>query len=159
MNTHPNYPPLQPIPPSPQAHPFSTIAMDFIVKLPVSNRHNSILTITDHDCIKAMILLPCKDSMNLLDVAKAYLKQVFPFVGLLERVILDQDLKFTLKVFKELCNLLEVKQNISSAYHPQIDGQSEKTNQHIETALRIFRKFQQDDWSQLLPIVQYQLNS
>jgi hypothetical protein len=55
--------------------------------------------------------------------------------------------------------LLEVKQNISSAYHPQTDGQSEKTNQHVETALRIFGNFQQDRWSELLPIVQYQLNS
>ena len=40
-----------------------------------------------------------------------------------------------------------------------MDGQSEKTNQHIETVLRIFGNFQQDDWSDLLPIVQYQLNS
>jgi len=115
--------------------------------------------ITDHDCTKAVILLPCKESMDSLGVAKLYLEWVFPFVGLPDRVISDRDPKFTSKVFKEVCELLEVKQNISSAYHPQTDGQSEKTNQHVETALRIFRNFQQDNWSDLLSVVQYQLNS
>jgi hypothetical protein len=97
--------------------------------------------------------------MDSLDVAKLYLHRVFPFVGLPEWVILDQNPKFTSKVFWEICALLEVKQNILSAYHSQTDGQSEKTNQHIETTLRIFGNFQQYHWSELLPIVQYQLNS
>jgi hypothetical protein len=133
--------------------------MDFIIKLPDSKGYDSILTITDYDCIKVVILLPCQEDMDLLDVAKLYLHQVFPFVGLPEWVISDQDPKFTSKVFQEICALLEVKQNILSAYHPQTDGQSKKTNQHVETMLRIFGNFQQDHWSELLPIVQYQLNS
>jgi hypothetical protein len=48
---------------------------------------------------------------------------------------------------------------MASAYHPQTDGQSEKTNQHVETALRIFENFHQGNWSNLLPIVQYQINA
>jgi len=81
-NTHPNHPPLQPIPLSADAQPFSTIAIDFVVKLPVLNGYDSILTITDHDCTKAVILLPCKESMDSLGVAKLYLEWVFLFVGL-----------------------------------------------------------------------------
>jgi hypothetical protein len=57
--THPNKPLLQPIMLQPNARPFSTIAMDFIVKLPSSKGYNSILTLTDHDCTKVVILLPC----------------------------------------------------------------------------------------------------
>jgi hypothetical protein len=64
-----------------------------------------------------------------------------------------------LRVFKEICALLDVKQSIASAYHPQTDGQSEKMNQHMEMALRIFGNFQQDNWSDLLSLIQYQLNS
>src|SRR6266851_8060898 len=143
MNTHLNCPPLQPIPPSANAQPFSTITIDFVVKLPVSNRYDSILTITDYDCTKAVILLPCKESMDFLSVAKLYLEQVFPFVGLPDQVISNRDPKFMSKVFKEVCKLLEVKQNISSAYHPQTDGQSKKTNQHMEMAFRIFGNFWQ----------------
>jgi hypothetical protein len=48
---------------------------------------------------------------------------------------------------------------MSTIYHPQIDGQSEKTNQHVETALRIYCNYQQDDWAHWLPIVQYAINA
>ena len=132
--------------------------MDFIVKLPVSQGYDSILTLTDHDCTKAVILLPCKEEIDSIGVARLYLKHSFPYVGIPKRVISDQDPRFTSKVFQELCTLLKVKQNVASAYHPQTDGQSEKTNQHVEMALRIFGNFQQNDWSNWLPIVQYQLN-
>ena len=54
---------------------------------------------------------------------------------------------------------MDIQQNISTAYHPQTDGQSEKTNQHVETALRIFTNYQQDDWAKWLPIVQYLINA
>jgi hypothetical protein len=83
---------------------------------------------------------------------------VFPFIGLPEKIISDRDTQFTSKVFKEVCELLKVQQKMASIYHPQTDGQSKKTNQHVETALRIFGNFQQDDWSDLLPVIQYQLN-
>jgi transposase InsO family protein len=135
MNTHPNSPPLQPFPPDPQARPFSTVAVDFIVKLPISNGYDTILTVTDHDCTKAVILLPCREDMGSLDIAKLYLERVFPYVGVPEKIISDRDTRFTSKIFKELCEMLRIKQNVASAYHPQTDGQSEKTNQHVETAL------------------------
>jgi hypothetical protein len=70
--------------------------MDFIVKLPDSKGYDSILTITDHDCTKAVILLLCREDMDSLDLAKLYLHQVFPFVGLPEWVISDQDPKFVM---------------------------------------------------------------
>src|SRR6266850_8173095 len=53
----------------------------------------------------------------------------------------------------------ESVRNISTAYHPQMDGQSEKTNQHIETALQIHCNYQQNDWAHWLPIVQYAINA
>jgi hypothetical protein len=121
-NTHLNKPPLQPISPSPYAQPFSTIAVNFVVKLLLSKGYDSILTITDYDCTKAVILLLCKEEMSFLKVAKLYLEWVFPFVGLPEKVISDRDTQFTSRVFREVCKLLKVKQNMSSAYHPQMDG-------------------------------------
>jgi len=63
--------------------------MDFIVKLPPSQGYNSILTVTDHDCTKAVILLLCKEEIDSLGFAKLYLERIFPFIGLLERVISD----------------------------------------------------------------------
>jgi len=106
-----------------------------------------------------MILLPCQEEIDALGVAKLYLRHMFPIVGLPERVISDRDTRFTFKVFREVCSLLEVKQSVASAYHPQTDSQSKKMNQHVEMALCIFSNFQQDNWSELLPVIQYQLNS
>ncbi len=92
-------------------------------------------------------------------VAKLYLQRVFPLVRLLWKVISDRDPRFMSKVFKEIYALLKIKQSIASVYHLQMGGQSKKMNQHMETALHIFGNFQQSDWSDLLPLVQYQLNS
>jgi transposase InsO family protein len=74
-------------------------------------------------------------------------------------VISDRDTRFTSQFFQEVCRQLNVKQNLSTAYHPQMDGQSERTNQTLETALRIYCNHQQNDWAQWLPILQYALNS
>ena len=96
---------------------------------------------TDHDCTKVVILSPFKEEMGSLKVAQLYLECVFPFVGLPEKIISDRDTQFTFKVFKEVCELLKVQQKMASMYHPQTDGQSEKTNQHVEMVLRIFGNF------------------
>ena len=76
--------PLSPIFPQPNAHPFSTIAMDFIVKLPKSQGYDSILTITDQGCTKMAIFLPCNETINAEGVAQLYFNHVFPRFGLLE---------------------------------------------------------------------------
>jgi hypothetical protein len=62
-------------------------------------------------------------------------------------------------MFKELCSQLAIKHNMSTAYHPQTDGQSEHTNQSVETILRVFCNQAQDNWREWLPVVQYILNA
>ena len=157
--THRNNPPLNPITPQGEPLPFQTIAVDFIVKLPLSGGYDAIMTVTDHDCTKPVILVPCNETIDAEGVARLYKDQVFPYAGLPKRIISDRDPRFTSAFFKELCTQLEIKQNLSTAYHPQMDGQSEKTNQHVETALRIYCNYQQDNWAKMLPIVQYAINA
>ena len=123
--TTPNQLPLYPITPEDSATPFSMVSMDFIVKLPVSHGYDSILTVTDHDCTKGVIVLPCKEEMEAEGLAKLYKDQIFPFVGLLSKIISDQDKLLNSRFIKELCSQLKVKQNISTTYHPQMDRQSE----------------------------------
>jgi hypothetical protein len=135
--THRNQPPPQPITPTSDA-PFGTIALDFITKLPKSGGCDSILTITDHDCTKAVILIPCQEAMNTEEFLELYRERAFPYTGIPKRIISDRDVRFTSNMFKELCNQLAIVHNMSTAYHPQTDGQSERTNQNVETILRIF---------------------
>ena len=157
--THPNQSPLNLITPGTELEPFKTISVDLIVKLPKSGEYDSILTITDQGSTKAVIILPCRESMLAEELAQEYKAKAFPYIGLPGKLISDRDTRFTSKLFKKLCQQLGIKQNLSSAYHLQTDGESERTNQSMEVALRIFCNFRQDNWAEWLPIVQYQMNS
>jgi len=101
------------------------VAMDFITKLPLSYGHDTILTITDHDVSKASIFLPCTETIDTVGIAALYAMHVFPHYGVPLKIISDRDPCFNSKFTTELSKLLGVCQNISTAYHPQTDGQSE----------------------------------
>ena len=128
------------------ALPFDTITMDLIVKLPLSNSFDSILTVMDHDCSKAAIFIPCHETATTFTIANLYVQHVFPHYGTPCKIITDRDTRFTSHFPKELCRILDIKQNISTAYHPETDGQSEQTNQWLEQYLRIFVDHRQTTW-------------
>jgi Integrase zinc binding domain len=159
VNTHPTKPPLYPITPVAEARPFQTVALDFIVKLPESNGYDTILTITDHDCSKAALFIPCNETIDSEGIAKLYASHVVPHYGLPQKIISDRDPRFTSNFTTELCRILGVKQNISTAYHPQTDGQSEQTNQSLEQYLRMVCANDQHSWAEWLPLAQYTRNS
>ncbi len=152
-------PPLFPIKTKENALPFETITLDFITKLPESDGYDTILTIVDHDCFKAAFFIPCKETIDTKGVAALLGKTLFPHYGLPRRVISDRDTRFTAKLTKEWCDTLDIEQNISTAYHPQTDGQSERANRWVEQYLRMFINHQQNNWADLLPLAQYTHNS
>ena len=158
-NTRPQKPPLYPITPKEGAAPFETIAMDWITKLPPSMGYDAILTITDHDCSKAALFFPCKETMTTEELARLYFARVFPHYGIPNKIISDRDTRLTSTLAKEICKEAGINQNISTAYHPQTDGQSERTNQTLETFLRIFCNEQQNDWAKWIPLAQYAINT
>jgi hypothetical protein len=155
VNNRPTKAPLQPIYPSPEAKPFEVIAVDFITKLPPSQGFNSILTVMDHSCTKAVQFIPCNEAITAEGMARLFLQKVFCHYGLPTKIISDRDPRFTSKFTKELCRLLSIQQNISTAYHPQMDGQSEWNNQWVETYLRFFINHQQDNWADYLPLAEF----
>jgi len=132
VNTNPGHLPLFPIAPAENALPFKTIVMDFITKLPPSGGHDTILTITDTDCSKVSIFIPCKETIDSEGVAQLLLIHMVPHYGVPKKIISDRDTRFTSKFATELCCLLDIRQNISTAYHPQTDGASVRANQSLE---------------------------
>jgi len=138
VNTHPAHPPLFPITPAENARPFETVAMDFITKLPQSGGYDTILMVTDTDCSKASIFIPCNEAIDTEGVALLYLNHITLHYGIPRKIISDRDVCFTSKFAVELCKLLHIKQNMSTAYHPQTDGSSKRTNQTLEQYLRVF---------------------
>ena len=149
---------MQPIDSKENAVPFLTIAVDFVTKLPLSQGFDTILTVTDQGCTKAVILVPCKETDGTKEIADPFKDHVFPYSRILQKIISDRDTRFTLEYHK-LCATLGIEQNLSTAYHPQTDRQSERTNQTMEDLLRIYCNHQQNDWSEWLTLVQYIINS
>jgi transposase InsO family protein len=105
--------------------------MDFIVKLPLSEGFDSILTITD-TFSKASIFIPCNETIDATGTALLYATYVLPHYGLPTCIISDRDPCFMATIIQELFCILSITHNRSTAYHPQMDGQSEHANQKLE---------------------------
>jgi hypothetical protein len=159
VNNRPTKAPLRPIYPKPEAMPFETIALDFITKLPESQGYDSILTVTDHDCTKAAIFIPCREEINVEGTAALYIQHVFAHFGLPRKVISDRDPRFLSKFMQEVCRITGIERNPSTVYHPRTDGQSERSNQWVETAIRFISDHHQTNWAPYLPIAQFAHNN
>ena len=105
--------------------PFQYISMDLITDLPRSDGYDSILTIVDQGCSKAAKFIPCHKMIDGPGVANEYLKHLIPWFGTPKRVISDRDPRFMSNFAKTLCKNLGVQQNLSTAFHPHTDGQTE----------------------------------
>ena len=101
--------------------------MDFIVKLPLSKGYDSILTITDHDCTKASIFIPCRESMTSKDVAYLLLQWLYPNFRIPEKFIHDRDPKFVSDCFTKLCQRLGIKQMFHLLITPKLMGNQNRT--------------------------------
>ncbi len=159
INTRPTKAPLSPIFPTHEAMPFETVALDFITKLPISQGYDSILTVTDHDCTKAAVFIPCKESITAEETTGLIVQHIFPRFGLPLKFISDRDPRFASRFIQELCKGTGTTQNISTAYHPRTDGQSERTNQWLEQYLRFWVNERQDNWHTYLPLAEFAHNN
>ena len=137
VNTHPTTPPLTPIK-SNRGRPFAMITMDFITDLPTSHGYDSILVVVDHGLTKGVILIPCMKTFGALETADALLRNVYRRFRLPDILISDRGPQFTLHTFREMGKLLGITLRMSTAYHPQTDGQTERLNQELETYLWIY---------------------
>jgi transposase InsO family protein len=78
--------------------------------------------------------------------------------GLPERIISDHGPQFASTFTRDLNKLLDIQSNLSTAYHPQTDGQTERVNQEVEQYLHLFVNYHQSDWSEWLPLAEFSYN-
>ena len=103
--------------------------------------------------------IPLTGESTAKDCADAFLKNVWKLHGLPDEIISDRDTKWTSEFWKNLCEIMGIKRNLSTAFHPQSDGQTERLNQTLEQYLRNFINYDQDNWNQLLPLAEYAYNN
>lgn len=133
--------------------------MDFITSLPeTQNGFDSILVVVDRFS-KMAHFLPTTNNVTAPQVASLFIAGVVKLHGLPESLVSDRDPKFTGFFWKELTKSLKVKLNLSTAYHPQSDGQTERTNRTLEQILRNYVCWTQNDWDKALPVVEFAYNS
>jgi hypothetical protein len=150
--------------PSTLSLPWKSIAWDFVVKLPLSKEpvtgkeSDSIFVITDR-LTKYAYMIPFNETCTAEDIAYVFLREIVANHGTPDEIISDRDKLFTSKFWTTLIALLGTKHKLSTAFHPQTDGQTERLNQTMETYLRCYVNYQQNNWVELLPLAQFAYNS
>ena len=137
--------------------------MDFVTGLPIStdwkgDSYDSILVIIDR-LTKMVHYEPVKVTINAPGLAKVIIDILVRHHGLLDSIISDRRAIFTSKFWSSLCYFLGIKRRLSTAFHPQTDGQTERQNSTMEAYLRAFVNFEQNDWARLLPMAEFAYNN
>ncbi len=147
---------LQPLPvPS---RPWSHISLDFVTGLPPSQGNTVVLTVVDRFS-KATHFIPLPKIPSARETAVAVIDHVFRIHGLPMDVVSDRGPQFISKFWKEFCRLLGATVSLSSGYHPQSNGQTERANQDLERVMRCLVSQNPSSWSQQLSWVEYAHNS
>lgn len=143
---------------------WKSIALDFIVKLPKSKEpmtgayYDAILVITDR-LTKYCYFIAYNEASTAEDLAYMFLKTVVSQHGISEEIISDRDKLFKSKFWQSLMQQVGIHHKLSTAYHPQTDGQTERMNQTLEQYLRHYVDYRQTNWVMLLPIAQFAYNT
>jgi transposase InsO family protein len=104
---------------------------------------------------KQSVCIPCHKNVTARDMARMYITHIYRWRGVPESMVSDRGPQFVSQFWDEFCNILGIKVKLSTAYHPQTDGQTEIMNQYIDQRLRPFVNHYQDNWSDLLPMMDH----
>jgi hypothetical protein len=108
---------------------------------------------------KYVCLAPIKKTATSEDVARIFISHVYQHHGMPKVLISDRYTRFISKFWKEFCRCLQAPSRFSTAFHPQTDGQTERTNRVVEEVLRHFVDGDHVAWEDLLPIVTLTMNN
>lgn len=144
------------------AKPWDEITLDFITGLPPSKFrgrvYDSILVIVDRYTKLARYILTTKE-ITAPELAELFVIHVFKDFGLPKGMTSDRGSVFTSKFWASLCFYLTIRRRLSTAFHPQTDGQTENLNQTLEHYLRSYCCYHQDDWATKLALAEFTYNN
>jgi len=134
------------------------ISADFITKLPLAQGYDSILVVVDR-FTKMAHFVPTTEKTTAEGLARLFRDNVWRLHGLPESIISDRGPQFAAGLMRELNELLGIKTKLSTAFHPQTDGQTERINQELEQYLRMFIDHRQEQWPEWLGTAEFAYNN
>jgi len=137
--------------------PWQEISIDIIGPLPKSNGMDAIVVIVDR-FTKMIQLKAITMNVSSEGIAKIYRDDIWKLHGIPRKILSVRGLQFASKFMEEFTKALGTKRQLSTAYYPQTDGQTERINQEIGTFLRHYVNYQQDDWTDWLAAAEFQYN-
>lgn len=142
--------------------PFQELSMDFIVDLPPSSRngavYDSILVVVDR-YTKMARYIPCNKTCTAERLASLFYDEIICRYGVPNGIVSDRGSVFTSAYWSSFCYEAHVKRRLSTAFHPQTDGQTERQNQTLEQYLRCYCSEHQGDWADHLPMAEFACNN
>ena len=138
--------------------PWSHLMVDFIMKLLVVAGKDAILVMCNQ--LSKMTYFVAMTKRTLAEgLARLFRDNMWKLHGLPKSVMSDRGLQFVAELTKELNRMLEIETRLSTAFHPQTDGQTERMNQELEQYLRFFVEYRQKDWPEWLALAEFAVNN
>ena len=138
--------------------PWGSIAMDFVGPFPESDDSDYLWVVICR--LTSMVhLVPIRTTTKASELAWLYIREIVRLHGLAITIVSDRDSKFTSKFWRETHKMLGTKLLMSTSFHPQTDGASERVIRSVAQILRAMIKPDQLDWSSKIPLTEFALNS
>jgi hypothetical protein len=142
--------------------PWQEVSLDFITQLPVSRNkfeeYDAILVVVDR-YTKMAKFIPTNGELTAPEFAALFHKHIELSYGAPRGIVSDRDTRITAKFWAEVCSYSLIKRRMSTAFHPQTDGQTEILNRILENYLRAYTSLEQMNWAQLLPSAEFAYNN
>ena len=140
------------------SRPWSSVSMDFITDLPLSNGFTCIFVTVDRFS-KMSHFIPFANIPSAIDTASAFMKSIFRLHGLPDEILSDRGSQFTSKFWIAICKALGINMKYSSPFHHQTNGLTERVNSVVEQYLRCFTNFKGSDWENYLYLAEFSYNN
>jgi len=133
--------------------------MDFVSGLPKTPINHDLIWVIIDRLTKSAHFIPINIWYSLEKLTQLYIKEVVRLHGIPSSIVSDRDLRFTSTFWESLHQALRTKLRLSSAYHPQTDGQSERIIQTLEDLLRACVLDHKGSWDKFLPLIEFTYNN
>ena len=139
--------------------PWQSVSMDLITDLPKTPRgHDAIITVVDR-LTKMAHFIPCTTTVKASELAVFFRREIVRLHGTPQSIVSDRDPRFTSRFWKSLCESLKTRQNMSTPYRPQTDGQTERMNRILEEVLRHYVAPHHGDWDSHIDMCEFAINN